>query len=467
MDLTCYLAATGLYNVSQVLLIEREKDIERIRQCGATPIIYSRPSMKKKKFNYSSEITDWAQGESYLENDLVLNKQWQARSVKNKYDLIISDQEFYFPIITYYLGVTHYIRIFAGPYDAGNIMDYGYQKCHSSYHVIKETQMYANDPILDNLAFVQRYQNLLEMYKRRYNLDNLYKNRIEQVLVDYSNFDYYKHQKMPDMLVSPIQGVQPLSPANGQFRFIYPSHRLQNHSQTYDMHANLQAFIDFHKQIIIISFGTLVQPDEETIRQLEKFIYERPGYGFIIKSYRKNKSQDIRHHKVWVLREGLPQRFLLSQTYVKAFITHGGCSSILESLQNAKPMIVLPVTFDQIMNCKHVQELNLGTCIKTKNIRNDLHKAIEKIENGLHEKDLQIYSNLIEFETKFGDTFLDVINDIFEVPINVEKPPMSIYRKMNTLQYFDADVYLAIYLLLIISFTIMIAFMMHIKKKLI
>jgi UDP:flavonoid glycosyltransferase YjiC (YdhE family) len=61
--------------------------------------------------------------------------------------------------------------------------------------------------------------------------------------------------------------------------------------------------------------------------------------------------------------EFLPQPAILPQ--VEVVITHGGNNTVTESLHFGKPMVVLPLFWDQYDNAQRVDELGYGVRLET------------------------------------------------------------------------------------------------------
>ena len=74
----------------------------------------------------------------------------------------------------------------------------------------------------------------------------------------------------------------------------------------------------------------------------------------------------------------LPQPAILPQ--VDLVITHGGNNTVVESFHHGKPMIVLPLFWDQVDNAQHVDETGFGRRLSTYGFRDEeLLGAIDEL----------------------------------------------------------------------------------------
>ncbi|XP_001359920.4 UDP-glucuronosyltransferase 2B15 [Drosophila pseudoobscura] len=81
-----------------------------------------------------------------------------------------------------------------------------------------------------------------------------------------------------------------------------------------------------------------------------------------------------------LIKKWFPQPDILAQTNVKLFITHGGLLSTIESLYFGKPVLGLPVFYDQHMNVARARRVGFGLGLDLYNLNEeDLEEAIHKL----------------------------------------------------------------------------------------
>ena len=79
--------------------------------------------------------------------------------------------------------------------------------------------------------------------------------------------------------------------------------------------------------------------------------------------------------------EFLPQPAILP--HVDLVITHGGNNTVTESIHFGKPMVVLPLFWDQYDNAQRVEEVGFGVRLPTYEFEDaELHGAIERLLAG-------------------------------------------------------------------------------------
>uniref|UniRef100_A0A914XEI7 UDP-glucuronosyltransferase n=1 Tax=Plectus sambesii TaxID=2011161 RepID=A0A914XEI7_9BILA len=120
------------------------------------------------------------------------------------------------------------------------------------------------------------------------------------------------------------------------------------------------------KGTVLFSMGSVVALDKAPleiksaiIQALAKF----EDYNFIVKvgSADKQMADLASNVKNVYLESWVPQVDLLGHPHVKAFITHGGQNSILETVYAGKPVLTIPCFADQFRNAATVVKKAFGT----------------------------------------------------------------------------------------------------------
>ncbi|CAG8740922.1 9248_t:CDS:1, partial [Acaulospora morrowiae] len=76
-----------------------------------------------------------------------------------------------------------------------------------------------------------------------------------------------------------------------------------------------------------------------------------------------------------------PQFALLNQTNVKLFFSHGGAGSSHESIYAAKPMLLLPIAFDQMGNAEKLESAGVALAVSKLDLSvQDIHSKIKKLQ---------------------------------------------------------------------------------------
>ena len=106
---------------------------------------------------------------------------------------------------------------------------------------------------------------------------------------------------------------------------------------------------------IYLSLGSLGSADVELMQRLVDILGRSPHRVIVSKG---PLADQIRLHENMTGEEFLPQPAILPQ--VDLVITHGGNNTVTECFHNGKPMIVLPLFWDQVDNAQRVHEAGFG-----------------------------------------------------------------------------------------------------------
>ncbi|KAL1461764.1 hypothetical protein WDU94_013636 [Cyamophila willieti] len=114
--------------------------------------------------------------------------------------------------------------------------------------------------------------------------------------------------------------------------------------------------------VILVSFGSMVSPSKMSPSLRDSLVraFARTGLTVLWRwegEPIENLPSNI-HLRNWV-----PQQDVLAHTNCRMFISHGGVSSILETLHYGVPIVGVPLFNDQTANIKHVVELGAGVLL--------------------------------------------------------------------------------------------------------
>jgi MGT family glycosyltransferase len=112
--------------------------------------------------------------------------------------------------------------------------------------------------------------------------------------------------------------------------------------------------------LIYLSLGSLGSADVELMQRLVD-VLGRTDHRVIVS--KGPLADQIRLHDNMTGESFLPQPAILPQ--VDLVITHGGNNTVVECFHHGKPMIVLPLFWDQVDNAQRVHELGFGRRLST------------------------------------------------------------------------------------------------------
>jgi MGT family glycosyltransferase len=138
-------------------------------------------------------------------------------------------------------------------------------------------------------------------------------------------------------------------------------HRLETSVRGTDAEwSEPEGFAEQGKRLVYLSLGSLGSADVGLMKQLIEELAESP-HRFVVSKGPQHTEFELADNMVG--EEFLPQTRILP--HVDLVITHGGNNTTTESFFFGKPMIVLPLFWDQYDNAQRVDELGLGVRLGT------------------------------------------------------------------------------------------------------
>jgi MGT family glycosyltransferase len=127
--------------------------------------------------------------------------------------------------------------------------------------------------------------------------------------------------------------------------------------------------------LVYLSLGSLGSADVELMEKLVAELAEAP-YRIVVSKGPQHTEFELAGNMAG--EEFLPQTEILPK--VDLVITHGGNNTVTESLYFGKPMVVLPIFWDQHDNAKRIDETGFGTRLDTyRHSGEELTGAIERL----------------------------------------------------------------------------------------
>jgi MGT family glycosyltransferase len=152
-------------------------------------------------------------------------------------------------------------------------------------------------------------------------------------------------------------------------------HRLESCVRATDADWEELADFDGEGGLVYLSLGSLGSADVELMRGLVSTLAKSP-HRFIVSKGPQHSEYELADNMRGA--EFLPQTTILP--HVDLVITHGGNNTVTECFHFGKPMIVLPLFWDQYDNAQRIAELGFGARLPTyAHEPDDLRNAIERL----------------------------------------------------------------------------------------
>jgi MGT family glycosyltransferase len=127
------------------------------------------------------------------------------------------------------------------------------------------------------------------------------------------------------------------------------------------------------QRLIYLSLGSLGSADVDLMRELVRLLADTP-YRYVVSRGPRHDEYQLADNMVGA--EFLPQTSVLP--HVDAVITHGGNNTVTECMWFGKPMLVLPIFWDQHDNAQRVTERGYGIRLPTYALTRDALVAAVK-----------------------------------------------------------------------------------------
>jgi MGT family glycosyltransferase len=153
-------------------------------------------------------------------------------------------------------------------------------------------------------------------------------------------------------------------------------HNLQTSVRSTDPAWELpQSLQEGEGPLVYLSLGSLGSADVELMRKLIAELAEAP-YRIVVSKGPQHEELDLAENMAG--EEFLPQTEVLPK--VDLVITHGGNNTVTECLHFGKPMVVLPIFWDQHDNAQRIDETGFGARLDTyRHSGEELTGAIDRL----------------------------------------------------------------------------------------
>jgi len=145
----------------------------------------------------------------------------------------------------------------------------------------------------------------------------------------------------------------------------------------------LRTFLESHKQVIYVSFGSRIPPERWQVEALTEG-FSKGGWPVLWALRRNCHSYFPTLPKNVMLCDWVPQVQVLSHPAIKVVVTHCGFGGFNECLQNGKPILAVPflLSADQPVNAETAGKNGFGLKLNPKQFSsNDVYVAMQALWN--------------------------------------------------------------------------------------
>ncbi|KAF7730957.1 hypothetical protein EC973_001003 [Apophysomyces ossiformis] len=238
----------------------------------------------------------------------------------------------------------------------------------------------------------------------------------------------------------------------------------------------LRRFLDMRHNVAYVAFGQnfistsadaklILTALYENIEQgiLDGFVWASPSKNLPIvvktssgNSYAIGEPQLLNTTSGGLFLEWAPQQAILHHPSVVVFVSHGGQSSMFESLSAGKRLVIFPFSSDQPVNALKAERNRWGASLSYQASQREAFEVIRKVavdENGTMQQSIDRYKTMVQIHSKHGAIRgADLVEEVALTNINGKLPHRyEASREMSFLKAHNIDLYAVLSLSLIIS----------------
>ncbi|CAJ0608633.1 unnamed protein product [Cylicocyclus nassatus] len=138
--------------------------------------------------------------------------------------------------------------------------------------------------------------------------------------------------------------------------------------------AELDALLNKRPETVLFSLGSISLSKDMPMRLKQEIIAafaSFPNTTFIWKYEEENDAILFKKYPNIYTMKWVPQTDLLADKRLSLFITHAGMNSVLEAVFSGKPMVTIPLLWDQVANAKNAQSRGVGVMVDKHDLRRD------------------------------------------------------------------------------------------------
>ena len=339
------------------------------------PDILSYSSFKRSAF---TEIMGFSWYSTTIAEDVLKNKNVQH---------LLQNQEEHFDLIILETLQTDALLGFADHYNAAviGVSSFGTDPYIDS--LVDNISPMAYTPLhtgtfTERMTFPQRLENMWQ-----YGLMFLHRVLMQQPLHEQMHRKYFPNNKRS--LQELRQNIS-LILINQHFSLSYPRSYVTNMIEVGGFHIQhtpqslpleIENFINSSQQdVIYFSMGSNIKSEHFPAAIRNLFLETFSSLPFKILWKFENPSLMTNRPTNVFISKWFPQPDILAHPRVKLFITHGGLLSIIESIYHSKPILGIPVFYDQFINVLRAQQAGFGLALEYQKLNGTvLRDSISKL----------------------------------------------------------------------------------------